>query len=141
MRELFNLPTRIWKRAYHKKNFGEDEEGVRLKVLKLLNVRISAKFKFFSSITCCSQNSAIILTYENLINTMAKRNINRIRVVLAEQDKSNKWLSEQMGVYEGTVSKWTTNNQQPSINNFLKIAELLDVDIRDLFESTKKKPS
>lgn len=70
---------------------------------------------------------------------MSKKNINRIRVVLAEQDKSNKWLAEQVGVYEGTVSKWATNNQQPSINNFLRIAELLDVDIRDLFESTRKK--
>lgn len=70
---------------------------------------------------------------------MDKRNINRIRVILAEQDRSNKWLAEKIGVYEGTVSKWATNTQQPSINHFLQIAEVLQVDIRDLFESTLKK--
>lgn len=69
---------------------------------------------------------------------MERRNINRIRVVLAEKNKSNKWLAEKIGVTEGTVSKWVTNTQQPSVETFLQIADLLIVDIRDLFEPTLK---
>lgn len=70
---------------------------------------------------------------------MERKNINRIRVVLAEKNKTNKWLADKIGVTEGTVSKWVTNTQQPSVETFLRIAELLNVDIRDLFEPTLSK--
>ncbi len=70
---------------------------------------------------------------------MDKKNINRIRVVLAEQNRTNKWLAEQLGVSEITVSRWVNNTQQPAIEIFVDIAEILKVDIRDLFESTLKK--
>lgn len=70
---------------------------------------------------------------------MDKRKINRIRVVLAEQDKTNKWLAERLGVSETTVSRWVRNAQQPAIEVFIDIANLLKVDIRDLFEPTLKK--
>lgn len=70
---------------------------------------------------------------------MDKRKINRIRVVLAEQDKTNKWMAERLGVSETTVSRWVRNAQQPSIEVFIDIANLLKVDIRDLFEPTLKK--
>ncbi len=70
---------------------------------------------------------------------MERRNINRIRVVLAEKNKTNKWLADKIGVTEGTVSKWVTNTQQPSVETFLQMAELLNVDIRDLFEPTLPK--
>jgi putative transcriptional regulator len=70
---------------------------------------------------------------------MSKININRLRVVLAEQNRTNRWLAEQLGVNEGTVSHWTTNSKQPSVLTFHKIALILKVDIRDLFEPTLHK--
>jgi len=70
---------------------------------------------------------------------MNRKNINRIRVVLAEQNRTNKWLAEQLKVSEITVSRWVNNTQQPAVEIFVDIAEILKVDIRDLFESTLKK--
>jgi DNA-binding Xre family transcriptional regulator len=58
--------------------------------------------------------------------------LNRLKVVLAEKKKTNKWLSEQLNVAPSTVSKWCTNTSQPDLNNLLKIADLLDVDIKEL---------
>lgn len=58
--------------------------------------------------------------------------INRIKVVLVEQKRTSKWLSEQLGVAPSTVSKWCTNSSQPDISNLLKIADLLKVDIKEL---------
>jgi len=59
--------------------------------------------------------------------------INRIKLVLVEKKRTNKWLSEQLGVAPSTVSKWCTNSSQPDLGNLLKIADLLEVDIRELF--------
>lgn len=59
--------------------------------------------------------------------------------MLAEQNRTNKWLAEQIGVTDVTVSRWVTNTQQPAVEIFLEIANVLKVDIRDLFESTLKK--
>ncbi len=58
--------------------------------------------------------------------------VNRIKVVLVEKKRTNKWLSEQMGVTPSTVSKWCTNSSQPDLNSLLKIADLLEVDLREL---------
>ena len=58
--------------------------------------------------------------------------INRIKVVLVEKKRTNKWLAEQMGVKPSTVSKWCTNSSQPDIASLLKIADLLEVDIKEL---------
>ncbi len=58
--------------------------------------------------------------------------VNRIKLVLVEKKRTNKWLSEQMGVTPSTVSKWCTNSSQPDLNSLLKIADLLEVDIREL---------
>ena len=58
--------------------------------------------------------------------------INRIKLVLVEKKKTSKWLSEQMGVTPSTVSKWCTNSSQPDLNSLLKIADLLEVDFREL---------
>lgn len=60
------------------------------------------------------------------------RPINRIKVMLAEKRKSNKWLSEALGVAPTTVSKWCTNNAQPPMETFMKISKLLEVDINEL---------
>ncbi len=59
---------------------------------------------------------------------------NRIRVVLADKQITNRWLAEQMGVTDMTVSRWKTNKIQPSMPQFVEIARLLKVDIRDLLE-------
>ena len=59
--------------------------------------------------------------------------INRIKVVLVEKKRTSKWLSEQMGVNPTTVSKWCTNSSQPDLASLLKIADLLEVDIKELF--------
>lgn len=58
--------------------------------------------------------------------------VNRIKLVLVEKKRTSKWLSEQMGVNPSTVSKWCTNTSQPDIASLLKIADLLEVDIKEL---------
>ena len=58
--------------------------------------------------------------------------LNRLKVVLAEQQKTNKWLAEKLGKDVTTVSKWCTNTSQPSLETLLKIAELLDVNYTEL---------
>ena len=59
---------------------------------------------------------------------------NRIREVLADKQITNRWLAEQMGVTDMTVSRWKTNKIQPSMAQFVEIARLLQVDIKDLLE-------
>ena len=58
--------------------------------------------------------------------------INRIKVVLVEKKRTNKWLAEQLGVNPSTVSKWCTNSSQPDLYSLLKISDLLEVDIKEL---------
>ena len=65
--------------------------------------------------------------------------INRIKVVLVEKKRTNKWLAEQLGVNPSTVSKWCTNSSQPDLNNLLKISDLLGVDIKELIVREYKK--
>ena len=65
------------------------------------------------------------------------KDLNRLKVVLAEQKKTGKWLAEQLNKDTSTVSKWCSNKMQPSLEMLIKIAELLDVDIRELIISTK----
>ena len=63
--------------------------------------------------------------------------INRLKVVLAEKEKTNKWLAEQLGKSDVSVSRWVTNEIQPSMETFLEIAKLLDVDLKELINSSK----
>ena len=65
--------------------------------------------------------------------------VNRIKLVLVEKKRTNKWLSEQMGVNPSTVSKWCTNSSQPDLTSLLKIADLLGVDIKELIVREYKK--
>lgn len=60
------------------------------------------------------------------------KELNRIKVVLADKKKTNKWLAEQLGVAAPTVSKWCTNDCQPPMETFVKISKLLGVEIADL---------
>ena len=67
------------------------------------------------------------------------KDINRLKVVLAEQKRTNKWLAEQLGKDPASVSKWCTNASQPSLETLVEIARSLNVDIRDLLWSTKER--
>ena len=60
------------------------------------------------------------------------KDLNRIKVMLAEKKRTNKWLAEQLGVNAATVSKWCTNSSQPSLDMLSKIAEALKVDYTEL---------
>lgn len=73
---------------------------------------------------------SLSLQNNNKIDNMAK--VNRLKVVLVEKNKTSKWLAETLGKDPATVSKWCTNTSQPSIETFLEIARLLEVDIKDL---------
>lgn len=68
---------------------------------------------------------------------MSKPKYNRIKIVLAEKEKSAKWLAEKLDRDKSTVSRWCTNDMQPTIETFYKIAEVLDVEVRELFVATK----
>ena len=64
--------------------------------------------------------------------------VNRLKLVLVEKKRTSKWLAEQLGVNPSTVSKWCTNTSQPDLACIVKIADLLKVDIRELFVSEYK---
>lgn len=64
--------------------------------------------------------------------------MNRIKVILVERQKTNRWLAEQMGKSENTISRWCSNKSQPSIMQLQEIANLLDVDVRVLLKSQKE---
>ena len=63
--------------------------------------------------------------------------MNRIKVTLVEKQKTSRWLAEQMGKSENTISRWCSNKSQPSIAQLQEIANLLDVDVRTLIIPTK----
>lgn len=62
--------------------------------------------------------------------------INRIKIVLVEKKKTNKWLADQIGKDQATVSKWCTNTTQPALETLVEIARILEVDIRELLIPT-----
>ena len=64
------------------------------------------------------------------------KNINRIKVVLVEKKKTNKWLADQIGKDQATVSKWCTNTTQPTLETLVETARILEVDIRELLVPT-----
>ncbi|WP_211604515.1 helix-turn-helix transcriptional regulator [Porphyromonas gingivalis] len=64
--------------------------------------------------------------------------INRIKAVLAEKQLTSKWLAERLGKSENTISKWCSNKVQPSLENLVEIAKILDIDVRELIVPTKE---
>ena len=68
-----------------------------------------------------------------------KRTYNRIKAVLAEQSKTNLWLAETLDKNKATISKWCTNEIQPSLETLFKVADALTVDVKDLIVSNKTK--
>lgn len=69
---------------------------------------------------------------------MEKKSINRIKAVLADKNKTNNWLAGQLKKNKSTVSKWCTNDMQPTMETLIEIANVLEVDVRDLLKSTKE---
>lgn len=67
--------------------------------------------------------------------------INRLKVVLAEKKKTNKWLCEQLNVNPSTVSKWCTNSSQPDLETLIKISHLLGVELNDLVNKDFNQPT
>lgn len=76
--------------------------------------------------------SIILRTFVANSLNMASQSINRIKVALAEQNKTNRWLAEQMGKSEITISRWVQNKTQPSLEQLLQVASLLSISPRDL---------
>lgn len=75
--------------------------------------------------------------HRKTIQMISKKQINRIRVVLAEKDRTNKWLAGKVNKNRTTVSRWCTNDMQPSLETLVEIAGALNVDIRELLNPTK----
>jgi putative transcriptional regulator len=69
---------------------------------------------------------------------MSKKAINRVKAVLAENGKTNRWLAIQLKKNETTISRWCTNDTQPSVENMIAISKLLSIDVKDLLHTTKK---
>lgn len=63
---------------------------------------------------------------------MPREQVTFLKIVLAEEQKSNKWLAEQLGKDQATISKWVTNSSQPDLKNLLRIAKTLNVDVARL---------
>ena len=81
-----------------------------------------------------------IFAQNQVILQMENQDLNRLKVVLAEKKRTNKWLAEQLGKDQTTISKWCTNSNQPDLASLMQIAKLLDVELTDLvrFEEFKK---
>ena len=67
--------------------------------------------------------------------------LNRLRVVMADKMLTNKWLAEQMGMSEITISRWRSNNLQPSLAQLVEISRILKVEVQDLIEMKYKEES
>ena len=79
----------------------------------------------------------LIPLHEIIINYSDMANLNRIKLVLVEKNKTGKWLADELGKTPCTVSKWCQNTIQPDLNTLDKIATLLKVDRRDLLVPSK----
>ncbi|MGB3466672.1 MAG: helix-turn-helix transcriptional regulator [Cyclobacteriaceae bacterium] len=66
---------------------------------------------------------------------MAKKAINRLKVVLVEQGRTNKWLAEKLDKNPATISRWCTNEMQPSLETLVEIADTLKIDVRELLQN------
>ena len=88
------------------------------------NIKIRGDLRLFQLIF-------VILQGKRILN-MANKDINRIKVVLVDKKKTNKWLAEQLGKDQTTISKWCTNTSQPDLGSLMKIAKLLGVELSEL---------
>lgn len=82
-----------------------------------------------------------LLSLQTNQSDMTGHSINRIRVALAERNKTNRWLAEQMGKSEITISRWVQNKAQPSLEQLLQVAQILSVSPKDLINDVKSESS
>lgn len=66
------------------------------------------------------------------IEHMVDKDLNRLKLILVEKKRTGKWLAEQLGKDQTTISKWCTNNSQPDVDSLIKISKLLEVNIDDI---------
>lgn len=78
------------------------------------------------------EKKPIFVVYINKVSDMDTKDLNRLKVVLADKKRTNKWLAEQLGKDPATVSKWCTNSAQPNLENLMDIARCLEVDVNEL---------
>ena len=90
---------------------------------------------FYNILICGDITDYVYLCAKFLIIMDNTKCLNRLRVVLADKQITNKWVAGEMGVNEMTVSRWRTNKVQPSVAQLVEIAKLLKVDIKDLIEA------
>ena len=80
----------------------------------------------------CEKNIIFVPGIIIIMCNMEGKELNRLKVVLADKKRTNKWLAEQLGVDPATVSKWCTNSAQPNLENLMEIAKCLKVDVKEL---------
>lgn len=90
---------------------------------------------FYNILICGDITDYVYLCAKFLVIMDNTKCLNRLRVVLADKQITNKWVAGEMGVNEMTVSRWRTNKVQPSVAHLVEIARLLKVDIKDLIEA------
>lgn len=78
-----------------------------------------------------------LLSLQTNQSDMTGQSINRIRIALAERNKTNRWLAKQMGKSETTISRWVQNKTQPSLEQLLQVAQILSVSPKDLINEVK----
>ena len=99
-------------------------DEIAIKKVKLLKNKVHLSLILRTIYYLCEQNITI--------RRMESRRFNRIKVVLVDKQKSNKWLAEQVGKDPATISKWVTNTTQPNLETLLLIAKVLDVNVNEL---------
>lgn len=87
---------------------------------------------FLAKIYVFCQEITIFVPYINNVRDMETKDLNRIKVVLADKKRTNKWLAETLGKDPATVSKWCTNSAQPTLENLIEIARCLEVNVNEL---------
>lgn len=89
--------------------------------------------KLFECITAIFRKIIVFLqTNSYIYRSMAKKDVNRLKIMLAVTKRSNKWLAEMLGKDQATISKWCTNTCQPDLETLIRISDLLQVDVNDL---------
>ena len=99
-------------------------DKIAIKKVNLLKNRVQISLVLRTIHYLCKQNITLRI--------MENRRLNRIKVVLVDKQKSNKWLAEQVGKDPATISKWVTNTTQPNLEMLLQIAKVLEVNVNDL---------
>ena len=79
-----------------------------------------------------AEKNVIFVPYIIIMCNTEGTDFNRLTVVLAEKKRTNKWLAEQIGVDQATVSKWCTNSAQPNLENLMEVARCLEVNVNEL---------